>query len=218
MDLFNPVFLFKYIVHRPVAVFENINIKKAILYGLIMIIAVNLVSYVIANSSLTSVDVEAQLEEWQSIYPDATEEDLPLNVTIPAYTYVQSGVVDIVAWLIKAAVLGFVLNKLWKKDIKYSSVLALIAIAWIPYFFEALLKLPWFLFVSPTVSSSIVPSIFRFISVWDVWSMILLVIGFSVIYKLPKKKIVPVVIGYELLLILLSFGISQYYFHQGRSF
>ncbi|UNC91965.1 Yip1 family protein [Candidatus Contubernalis alkaliaceticus] len=203
----------KNIFFKPSRAFENINLKRIIIFSIIIMAAAGFLTGWIGASVLG--DTEAALEEVRGM-EGMTEEGLAqteemltsgIFTTIISSFLIIGGIIGtIFGWLIMGGILTLVFN-LMGGEAKYSKTLAVLGLSWIPLFLREVFKTIWFFSTGEFASATSV--LHNQADIFVLWNVILLIVGFSIVYGLSKKKSAAAVLGYKAFYLLLIYGLSS---------
>lgn len=114
----------------------------------------------------------------------------------------------LIGWVIQSGVLHVVLCALGGKGV-FRQALEIVGWAWIPLFFGSLVKG----FYSLITANSPMPqgtglahAFLANTNLFIIWNMVLLVIGFAVIYGVNKPRVAVGVVGFWLVMVLLTYA------------
>lgn len=153
------------------------------------------------------------LREELATYPNMSAkliEEIIKVVTSPTFFVISAigvSVIAIINWLIRAGILHLLIRKLLGGKGNFRQAFGIVAYAWVPILIYNILKMLSIIVMGNVLDLRVLGLtniIISKLNPFNIWSFILLIIGFSNVYNVKKPKVTITVIGVWLLDILIS--------------
>jgi len=190
LNLFiHPVQFFKQLMSRE---------KISLLVSVIILIVIGILSGLIAGNAVSTMDM------------GIAEDQMSMVKWITIGTGVFSGIIGLgIAVVVKAGIFNFVLNKMGGTG-KFKTAVYVVGLSYFPKIIQSILSLIFQKPIDLTKAYEFdwVAFLGGIFSIFNIWQIIIVIIGLSVVYGVSYKKTAIPVIGLELLAAGLSLGTS----------
>ena len=187
--LIHPVQFFKQLMSRE---------KISLLVPIIILIVIGIFSGLIAGNAVSTMDM------------GIAEDKMSMVKWITIGTGVFSGIIGLgIAVVVKAGIFNFVLNKMGGAG-NFKTAVYVVGLSYFPKIIQSILSLIFQKPIDLTKAYEFdwVAFLGGIFSIFNIWQILLIIIGLSVVYGLSYKKTAIPVIGLELLAAGLSLGTS----------
>lgn len=216
--------LIRLTIRKPLEAFTYIKERPKIWTPLIIRFA-GLILLTVLMSPLVSRQSMEQLQTGGANIPPAQIEQIKVFMESPIFTLIGlvSAVISLLAvWLLMSLVFYF-FGSIWGEKREFKVSLSMVAFSWIPLALHDFLAsavvilsgqpirpglsalLPAETAIQPTFLSTFL----KYVDIFSIWSLVLLIIGLSIVFKLNKRKSVLIVLGYMALTVLVNGGLAS---------
>jgi len=189
-----------YLLIHPVKFFKQLldREKLSLLIPIIILIIISIFSGLIAGNAVSTMNIGIAADQMATIK------------WITVGTGIFSGFIGLgIAVVVKAGILNFVLNKMGGAG-KFKTAVYVIGLSYFPKIIQSILNLIFQkpIDVSKAYAFDWVAFLGGVFSIFNIWQIIITIIGLSVVYGVAYKKTAIPVIGLEVLAAGLSLGTS----------
>lgn len=190
----------KWYIVKPSKFFENFKKNPKILIHLIIITILSAVTAVVAGTKTDEITNQA-LEGLSGEQLEVTENILGI-FSSPAFIIIGAIIMIGITYLV-SALFRYLFTKLFKGEVTYKRMFALVLVASYPAIIGGLLKS---LFSNPTLDVTTMSSILSVVNIWTIWQLVLLIIGIKVLFNISIKKSVIINVGIFIVTTLFTVG------------
>lgn len=167
------------------------------------------ISVALSQRAIIASEIKRQLADLPNTNPEQIERIVSLSNSPAALTIgaIVAVVTILVSWVIQAGILHLAMLVLGGNGV-FRQAFEIVGWAWVPLFFDSLVKGVLSLLtgrVPVSQDAGIFYSLLRNTGPAELWNMVLLVIGFSAVYEITKKRVVVPVVGMWLFTVMLDF-------------
>jgi hypothetical protein len=200
------------IIKNPSCVLPQAVNKVSLLLPTLLMVGVTVFTSAIIGI-LNKDRLGSELREELSTYPDISVniiEEIIKVVTSPTFLVISAvgvSVIAIINWLIRASILHLLIKKVLNGKGNFRQAYGIVAYAWIPILIYNILKMLFTIVVGNLQDFQLLGLtniIISKLNPFNIWSFVLLIIGFSNIYNISKQKVSITVIIIWLLDVLVS--------------
>jgi|GEM_PF-4730262 len=200
-------------IRRPGQTYRETRGRAGLLIPVLLIIGGTI--FVTVTVGLTQQEqIAAELQREMAGVPDMTSEqleNLPVVATSPAALAVGAvGAVvgALLTWVIYSGILHLAVRALGGRGV-FRQAFEIAGWAWVPLFIGSLTRGTYALFTGKLPVAQGTGLVHAFVTntnLFNVWNMVLLVVGFSAVYGVTKKRAAVPVVGMWLLTVLLTYA------------
>lgn len=193
------MFYLNLLIH-PVKFFKQVNEKEkvSLLIPILILVVIGLISGVVAGNVVSTMDL-----------PEAQIGTVKIVAIITA---IISGIISLgIALVLKAGIFNFVLKKMGGQG-SFKTAVYVVGLTYFPKIIQSILNIFFQKPIDLTKVSQMdwVSFLGGLFSVFNIWQVVLAIIGLAVVYGVSYKKAAIPVIGFEVLSAGLGLGISLF--------
>lgn len=200
-------------IRRPGRTYRETGGRASLAIPLILIIGGTIFAAVAVSLSQQDV-MAAELQRELAVMPDRTPEEIERLTALStspgalAVGAVLAIIGTLITWVIYSGVLHLVVRVLGGKGV-FRQAFGIVGWAWIPLFFGSLVKGGYSLFTGNLPipqGTGLANAVLANTDLFAIWNMVLLVIGFSVVYGVTKPRAAAGVLGLWLIAVTITYA------------